>query len=197
MPPRSWQCRESSILSLSGGTNPLLPHKKHLQMLWDAGISGINPFMMMIYGSGVMEQMEAIGMGWDKEVDFVGEAHKMDMFSLAYAFTPEEARILAEVGCPCHRLPLRLHRRRIKGSQDQPDSGRGMRDQQQIFDAAKAVNPDVILFAHGGPMKGPEEAKYVVEKTDAVGFIGGSAAERMPIEKAVLAATQEYKEITL
>ncbi len=68
---------------------------------------------------------------------------------------------------------------------------------QEIFDAAKAVNPDVILFAHGGPMKGVKEAEYVVKNTDAVGFIGGSAAERMPIEKAVLAATEEYKQIAL
>lgn len=188
---------KSPILSLSGGTNPLLPHKKHLQMLWDAGISGINPFMMMIYGSGVIEQMEAIGMGWDKEVDFVGEAHKMDMFSLAYAFTPEEARILAEVGCPAIASHCGSTAGGLKGAKTSLTLDEACEISQQIFDAAKAVNPDVILFAHGGPMKGPEEAKYVVEKTDAVGFIGGSAAERMPIEKAVLAATQEYKEITL
>ena len=188
---------KAPILSLSGGTNPLLPHKKHLQMLWDAGISGINPFMMMIYGSGVMEQMEAIGMGWDKEVDFVGEAHKMDMFSLAYAFTPEEARILAEVGCPAIASHCGSTAGGLKGAKTSLTLDEACEISQQIFDAAKAVNPDVILFAHGGPMKGPEEAKYVVEKTDAVGFIGGSAAERMPIEKAVLAATQEYKEITL
>ena len=188
---------KAPILSLSGGTNPLLPHKKHLQMLWDAGISGINPFMMMIYGSGVMEQMDAIGMGWDKEVDFVGEAHKMDMFSLAYAFTPEEARILAEVGCPAIASHCGSTAGGLKGAKTSLTLDEACEISQQIFDAAKAVNPDVILFAHGGPMKGPEEAKYVVEKTDAVGFIGGSAAERMPIEKAVLAATQEYKEITL
>lgn len=188
---------KTPILSLSGGTNPLLPHKKHLQMLWDAGISGINPFMMMIYGSGVMEQMDAIGMGWDKEVDFVGEAHKMDMFSLAYAFTPEEARILAEVGCPAIASHCGSTAGGLKGAKTSLTLDEACEISQQIFDAAKAVNPDVILFAHGGPMKGPEEAKYVVEKTDAVGFIGGSAAERMPIEKAVLAATQEYKEITL
>ena len=136
-------------------------------------------------------------MGWDKEVDFVGEAHKMDMFSLAYAFTPEEARILAEVGCPAIASHCGSTAGGLKGAKTSLTLDEACEISQQIFDAAKAVNPDVILFAHGGPMKGPEEAKYVVEKTDAVGFIGGSAAERMPIEKAVLAATQEYKEITL
>ena len=68
---------------------------------------------------------------------------------------------------------------------------------QDIFDAAREVNPDVILFAHGGPIEGPNEAKYIFDHTNAQGFIGGSAAERMPIEKAVLAATKEYKEIEM
>ena len=56
--------------------------------------------MMMIYGDAIMEQMKQIDMGWDQEVEFVAEVHRMEMFSLAYAFTPDEARILAEVGCP-------------------------------------------------------------------------------------------------
>ena len=67
---------------------------------------------------------------------------------------------------------------------------------QEVFDAALSVNPDIILFAHGGPMKGPKEAEYVVRKTNAHGFIGGSAAERIPIEKAVFEATKEYKAVT-
>ena len=185
------------ILALSGATNPLYPHKKHLQDLWNAGISGINPFMMMIYGDAIMEQMKQIDMGWDQEVEFVAEAHRMEMFSLAYAFTPDEARILAEVGCPAISSHVGSTVGGMKGAKSNLTLDEATELSQRIFDAAKAVNPDIILFAHGGPMKGPDEAKYVVTHTDAVGFIGGSAAERMPIEKAVLVATQEYKEISL
>ena len=144
-----------------------------------------------------MEQMAQIDMGWDKEVDFVGEAHKMEMFSLAYAFTPDEARILAEVGCPAISSHVGSTVGGMKGAKSSLTLEEATEKSQEIFDAAKAVNPDVILFAHGGPMKGVKEAEYVVKNTDAVGFIGGSAAERMPIEKAVLAATEEYKQIAL
>ena len=185
------------ILSLSGATNPLYPHKEHLKRLWEAGISGINPFMMKIYGDAIMEQMAQIDMGWDREVDFVGEAHKMNMFSLAYAFTPDEARILAEVGCPAISSHVGSTVGGMKGAKSGLTLEEATQMSQEIFDAAKAVNPDVILFAHGGPMKGAREAEYVVKHTDAVGFIGGSAAKRMPIEKAVLAATEEYKAIML
>ncbi len=188
---------DAPILSLSGATNPLYPHEEHLKRLWEAGISGINPFMMKIYGDAIMEQMAQIDMGWDREVDFVGTAHKMEMFSLAYAFTPDEARVLAEVGCPAISSHVGSTVGGMKGAKSNLTLDEATEMSQRIFDAAKAVNSDIILFAHGGPMKGPKEAEYVVKNTDAVGFIGGSAAERMPIEKAVLAATEEYKEITL
>ena len=189
--------KDTPVLSLSGGTNPLFPHREHLKKLWEAGISGINPFMMKIYGDSIMEQMAAIGMGWDREVDFVAEAHRMEMFSLAYAFTPDEARILAETGCPAIPSHVGSTVGGLMGAKSNLTLDEACELSQQIFDAARAVNPDVILFAHGGPIKGPEEVKYVLERTNAQGFIGGSAAERMPIEKAVLAATQEYKEIRM
>lgn len=187
--------KHTPILSLSGGTNPLLPHEVHLRKLWEAGISGINPFMMKIYGDEIMGQMEAIGRGWDKEVDFVVQAHKMEMFSLAYAFTPDEARILAETGCPAISSHIGSTVGGITGAKSSLTLEEACELSQQIFDVARAVNPDIILFAHGGPIKGPKEVTYVMERTNAQGFIGGSAAERMPIEQAVLAATKEYKVI--
>ena len=152
--------------------------------------------MMKIYGDAIMEQMDAIGMGWDKEVDFVGEAHKMGMFSLAYAFTPEEARILAEAGCPAISSHVGSTVGGMMGAKSKLSLDDACQLSQEIFDEARKVNPDVILFAHGGPIKGPEEVKYVLQRTDAQGFIGGSAAERLPIEKAVLEATKSYKAIT-
>lgn len=140
--------------------------------------------------------MQQIGMGWDKEADLIGEAHKKNMFALEYAFTPEEARILAENGCPCISSHVGSTVGGMKGAKSKLSLDEAVELTQEVFDAALSVNPDIILFAHGGPMKGPKEAEYVVRKTNAHGFIGGSAAERIPIEKAVLEATKEYKAVT-
>lgn len=189
--------KDTPILSLSGATNPLLPHREHLKRLWDAGISGVNPFMMKIYGEQVMEQMEQIGMGWSREVEFVRVAHEMNMFALAYAFTPEEATILAEAGAPAIASHVGSTQGGIMGAKAKMTLEEAAEISQRIFDAARKVNPDVILFAHGGPIEGPKEVEFIYKNTDAHGFIGGSAAERIPIEKAVLAATQEYKNIPM
>ena len=184
------------ILAQVGATNPLVSHTKLLDDLGNAGVSGINTFMMNIYGAEIKEQMQQIGMGWDKEADLIGEAHKKNMFALEYAFTPEEARILAENGCPCISSHVGSTVGGMKGAKSKLSLDDAVELTQEVFDAALSVNPDIILFAHGGPMKGPKEAEYVVRKTNAHGFIGGSAAERIPIEKAVLEATKEYKAVT-
>ena len=43
---------------------------------------------------------------------------------------------------------------------------------QAIGDAAKRTKPDVILLCHGGPIATPKDAAYVLERCDAVGFVG-------------------------
>ena len=189
--------KNAPLLSLSGATNPLLPHKQHLQRLWDAGVSGINPFMMKIYGEALMDQMENIGMGWTREVDMIRTAHEMNMFSLAYAFTPAEATILAEAGASAISSHVGATKGGLMGAKTGLNLEEATQLSQHIFDAARKVNPAVILFAHGGPIEGPTEVEYVFKHTNAQGFIGGSAAERVPIEKAVYAATLEYKQIPL
>ena len=38
---------------------------------------------------------------------------------------------------------------------------------QAMGDAAKAVNPDVLVLCHGGPIAEPEDAEYVLAHTPA------------------------------
>ena len=65
-----------------------------------------------------------------------------------------------------------------------------------IADAAKAVNPEILVFAHGGPISTRNETEYVLHKTRGVeGFLGGSAMERIPNEMAQTAAVREFKSI--
>lgn len=184
---------DTPILSLSGAFNPLLPHKDHLRRLRDAGISGINPFMIMIYGDATVEQMDKIGIGWRREVEFVEAAVEEDMFALAYAFNPEEARVMAEAGAHAIATHFGSTVGGVRGAASKVTLDEATEKSQEMFDAALSVNSDVILFAHGGPIEGPREAAHVMKNTSAHGFIGGSAAERVPIERAILAATQDYK----
>jgi predicted TIM-barrel enzyme len=67
---------------------------------------------------------------------------------------------------------------------------------QAICDAAREVNPDVICLCHGGPISMPEDAEYVLNRTQHVhGFYGASSMERLPTEVAITEQVKKFKAI--
>jgi predicted TIM-barrel enzyme len=62
---------------------------------------------------------------------------------------------------------------------------------------AKAVNPQVIVLCHGGPIATPEDATYILRRCpDCHGFYGASSMERLPTETALTEQTRRFKKIT-
>ena len=65
-------------------------------------------------------------------------------------------------------------------------------------DAAAAVNPDIIVLCHGGPIAEPQDAATVLARTSGVvGFFGASSIERLPVERAIREQTEQFKALTL
>ena len=65
-------------------------------------------------------------------------------------------------------------------------------------DAAHAINPEVLVLCHGGPIAEPEDAAYVLERTKGVvGFFGASSMERLPTEIAMTENMRRFKAITV
>ncbi len=185
--------KEAPVLTLSGSHNQLLEHGAHLRQLWDMGVSGINPMPSGIFGAEFAAQMEQIGMGFTRELEFITAARERDMFTFAFAFNAEDAELLTRAGADAISSHLGATKGGEIGAATQMTLEQAASLSQEMFDAARLVNKDVILFAHGGPLETPEDARYVMQHSDAHGFMGGSAAERMPIEKAILDATQDFK----
>ena len=67
---------------------------------------------------------------------------------------------------------------------------------QEICDAAKKINSEVIVLCHGGPISMPDDAEYVLQNTDGVhGFYGASSMERLPTEIAIAEQMKKFKAI--
>ena len=67
---------------------------------------------------------------------------------------------------------------------------------QAMHDAAKEVNPEVIVLCHGGPIAEPDDAAYVLARTEGVvGFFGASSMERLPTETAMTENMRRFKAI--
>lgn len=67
---------------------------------------------------------------------------------------------------------------------------------QGIIHTGKAVNPDILVICHGGPIAEPEDAEYVIKRVDGiVGFFGASSIERFAAEKGIKEQSEAFKKI--
>jgi predicted TIM-barrel enzyme len=54
---------------------------------------------------------------------------------------------------------------------------------QPIIDIVKGQKPETIVTCHGGATVTPQDVLYLFEKTEGLdGYVGGSIAERIPVE---------------
>ena len=131
-----------------------------------------------------------------KEFNIFGLARRMDLFSIVYVGSPEEARDMAEVGADVIIAHVGTT---IGGSIGVVEAAMTLEEAaartQKIIEAGKTVRDDVIYLSHGGPISKPEDAAYINEHTDTVGFVGASSLERMAIEGSLTNLTREFKSI--
>lgn len=182
------------------GTDPLRSMDYLLAELDRLGFSGINnfPTVGLIDGRFRME-LERTGMGFGKEVDMIQTAHKHGFFTCVYVFNPEEAMAMAKAGADVVIAHMGLT---VGGSiglenNDAISLERTPELVQAIGEAAERVKGDIIVLCHGGAIATPEDAAYVLARSDAVGFVGASSMERLPVETAIAATTRAFKAISL
>jgi predicted TIM-barrel enzyme len=181
------------------GSDPRRRMWHHLLKVKEMGFSGVNNFPTHSIVDGHFRQvLEETGMGFAKEVEMVRLATMMDLFSIVYVATPEEARQMAEVGADAIIAHVGTT---VGGSIGVVDATCSMDEAiartQLIGDAARNVNKDVFILAHGGPVNTPEDVREVLSKTDIHGFVGASSLERMGVEQSLTNLTRDFKRLTL
>ncbi|MDG2487676.1 MAG: phosphoenolpyruvate hydrolase family protein [Roseibacillus sp.] len=179
------------------GSDPRRRMWHFLGQVKEMGFSGVNNFPTHSIVDGKFRQiLEETGMSVRKEVETVGLARRMDLFSIVYVGSPEEARDMAEVGADAIIAHVGTT---IGGSIGVVEATMTLEDAaartQEIIEAGKTVRDDVIYLSHGGPISKPEDAAYINEHTDAVGFVGASSLERMAVEDSLTSLTREFKSI--
>jgi len=169
-----------------------------LKQVKDMGFSGINNFPThTIIDGGFRQSLEETGMGVQKEIDCVNLAtSKMDLFSIVYVATPEEAVKMTKAGADVVIGHLGCT---VGGSIGVSDAAMGLdlavKEAQAICDAVHSVNKETIVLSHGGPVATPADAAYINEHTDTVGFVGASSIERLAVESSIRDLTKEFKSI--
>ncbi len=163
----------------------------------DMGFSGVNNFPTHTIVDGHFRGvLEETGMSVQKEFEMIALAHKMDLFTIVYVATPDEAKAMAQAGADAiiaHVGTTVGGSIGVKGAVCTMDDA--VRRTQAIINGAKKVRKDILFLSHGGPICTPEDAAYVNKHTDCVGFVGASSLERMGVEQSLIDLTKKFKRI--
>lgn len=189
--------KHTPVLAGVNGTDPFCNFDVFLSDLQRMGFSGIQNFPTVGLIDGVFRQnLEETGMSYALEVDMIRLAHSKGMLTTPYVFNEADAKAMAQAGADIIVCHLGL----TTGGSIGAGTALTLAQCPALVDAwakaALAINPQVIVLMHGGPVSEPQDAEYILKHTQHChGFYGASSMERLPTEKALTEQTRKFKNI--
>ena len=189
--------KETPVLAGVCGTDPFRLMDVFLDELKRIGFSGVQNFPTVGLFDGTFRQnLEETGMGYGLEVDMIRLARERELLTAPYVFTPDEAVAMAEAGADVLVPHMGLTTGGAIGAESAKTLDESVVLVQEMCDAAKRVDPEIIVLCHGGPIAEPDDAAYVIARTEGVvGFFGASSMERLPTEVAMTENMRRFKAI--
>jgi predicted TIM-barrel enzyme len=190
--------RHTPVLAGVNGTDPFMLLDPFLRRLGDLGFSGVQNFPTVGLIDGVFRaNLEETGMGYGHEVDMIRAAHALDLFTSPYVFNPNDAIDMARAGADAIVCHLGLTTGGSIGAETSLTLASCVPIINACSEAARQVNPEVIVLCHGGPIAQPADAEFILrECPQCHGFYGASSMERLPAEIALTEQTRKFVAIT-
>ncbi len=191
--------KECPVIAGVLGVDPTRDMHRFTDRLSEAGFDGVMncPTVALIDGN-FRSAFEETGMGFELEVDVLGYASRKGMFTKAFCTTPDEALAMADAGVN----NIIIHFGNSSGGSTGSKSVMALDEAAQraagIFDALKSRLSDLIFTCHGGTIESAADFESLLEREPRFdGYVGGSSAERFPIEESVPAAARSFKSVRL
>lgn len=188
---------DAFVCACINANDPLRDMRTVLERLKSMGVlsvSNIGPSISYVdKDSNLYKVLVKSGVTFDHEVEMLALAKEMEMVTVALAFDMEDSLQVVEQARPdifC------FHAGTTRGGLTGYDSGETIEDTarrtEEVYAAVREIAPETILVGHGAAMETPEDAQYMLDNTSGHGFWTGSSTERLPIERAVLGAAQDF-----
>lgn len=179
------------------GTDPFRQMDLFLDAIARLGFSGVQNFPTVGLIDGRFRAgLEETDMGYGREVEMIAKAHARDLLTTPYAFNPSEAAAMARAGADIVVCHFGLTVGGSIGAATATKLADCPAEADAMAQAALAVNPDILLLVHGGPIAEPADAQYVLERArHCHGFYGASSMERLPVERALCEQVAKFKAI--
>jgi predicted TIM-barrel enzyme len=190
--------KHTPVLAGVNGTDPFRVMPYFLKQIKEIGFAGVQNFPTVGLIDGIFRaNLEETGMGYGPEIDMIRVAHEMDLLTSPYVFDTDQAKAMAAAGADILVPHMGLTTSGTIGAQTALTLEQAAVKVQELADAAKSVNPDILCLCHGGPIANPDDAQYVLNHTEGiVGFYGASSIERFPTEVGIRRQTEDFKAVT-
>jgi predicted TIM-barrel enzyme len=167
--------------------------------LKEIGFSGIQNFPTVGLIDGEFRaNLEATGMGYDKEVEAVALAHDLDLYTSPYVFDPDQSRAMAEAGADQLVAHVGLTTSGSIGAGVALSLDDAIARVMAIAEAGRRVRSDIIVLCHGGPFDEPETVAAALGRMPGVaGFFGASSIERLPTERGIRSQVEAFKRLKI
>ncbi len=190
---------KTPVLAGVCGTDPFRVMPLFLKEVRAAGFSGVQNFPTVGLIDGTFRaNLEETGMSFGLEVDMIRLASELDLLTTPYCFNPDEAIAMAKAGADILIPHMGLTTKGSIGAETALTLEESARRVQDMHDAAKKVNANIIVLCHGGPIAEPADAQFILNNTEGiVGFYGASSMERLPVEPAITNRIGEFTRLKL
>ncbi|QLY78182.1 phosphoenolpyruvate hydrolase family protein [Clostridium intestinale] len=180
------------------GVNAMDPTKEmssYIDEIINAGFSGINNYPTVGLIDGIFrEALEEEGFDYLNEVETIKIAHNKGLFTVAFVFDEIQAEQMINAGADVICVHLGLTGGGLLGAKKVFSLEGAKEKAEKIFTKCNELKPDLIKLIYGGPVKTPVDIQYMYNNNkDLMGYIGGSAFERIPSEKSIINITKTFK----
>ncbi len=191
--------QDTPVLAGVCGTDPFRLMPVFLKRLKEMGFDGVQNFPTVgLYDGSFRANIEATGMGYDKEIEMVRLAHELDMFTSPYVFDEEQATAMAQAGADQLVAHVGLTNSGSIGAAVAMTLDEAIDVVLRIAEAGRKVREDIIVICHGGPFDEPPNVGDALKRMPGIqGFFGASSIERLPTERAITQQVKDFKELGL
>ncbi len=191
--------KHTPVLAGVNATDPFRMMPQFLKQVKEMGFSGVQNFPTVGLFDGVMRaNMEATGLGYDKEVEMVHLAHELDLLTTPYCFVEDEAQAMVKAGADMIVAHVGLTTGGTIGAAKAMTMDQAIDTTMRIADASRKVRKDILVICHGGPFDEPENVADAMKRMPGInGFYGATSMERLPVERAIKEQVAKFKAMKL
>lgn len=191
--------KHTPVLAGVNATDPFRHMPMFLRQVKELGFSGVQNFPTVGLFDGKMRaNMEACGLGYDKEVEMIRLAVEMELLTTPYVFNEEESRAMTKAGADMIVAHVGLTTGGSIGAAAAMTIDEAIGTVMRIARAAREIRPDVLVICHGGPFDEPENVAEAMKRMPGInGFYGASSMERLPVERAITEQVAKFKRMRL